>query len=280
LALLLAVVAAAPAIAGGGGGVGPGGGGGGGLVPKHLVVALYGSPQLGSTILGRKGVQGAQRKLKKQAAAYRKPSDRKVLRAFDLNAVIPSAKPGPTGLYRVKQSPAVIQRYLAAAREIHARLALDIAPGRSSFLTMVKKMRRWLLEPDVDISLDPEWNVGPHGVPGRTRGSVNAAQLNKVSSYLAHFLKVHGLPAKLLVVHQFSGRMIRHRANIRRPKHVDVTLNFDGIGHRRAKKRGYRGLSQPGLFNGFSLFYRLDHGLISPRGVVGLNPSPDFVLYQ
>jgi hypothetical protein len=34
------------------------------------------------------------------------------------------------------------------------------------------------------------------------------------------------------------------------------------------------------LFNGFSLFYRLDSGLMSPSQVLGLEPSPDYVLYQ
>ncbi len=48
----------------------------------------------------------------------------------------------------------------------------------------------------------------------------------------------------------------------------------------RAKRSGYRSLSAPQLFNGFCLFYRLDRGLMSPPSVLGLDPRPDYVLYQ
>ena len=39
---------------------------------------------------------------------------------------------------------------------------------------------------------------------------------------------------------------------------MDVTLNYDGIGSPSAKRTGYRRLSTERLFDGFSLFYKLD----------------------
>lgn len=59
-----------------------------------------------------------------------------------------------------------------------------------------------------------------------------------------------------------------------------MTLNFDGIGSRPAKEAGYDRLTREDQFAGFSLFYRLDKGLMTPNQVVGLEPSPDYVLYQ
>src|SRR4029078_11559040 len=91
-----------------------GGGTGGGLFPDKRVVALYGAPQLGATILGRKSVRGAKKKLRKQAKAY-KGRGRKVIVGFDLIAVIASSDPGSDGKYRTRQSGRVIKKYLHAS---------------------------------------------------------------------------------------------------------------------------------------------------------------------
>jgi hypothetical protein len=261
------------------GGGGTGGGGGGSLFPDKRVVALYGAPQLGSTILGRKSVRGAKKKLRRQAKAY-KGKGRPVIGGFDLVSVIASSDPGSDGKYRTRQPGSVIKKYLHAARDVDARLLLDIQPGRSHFITEVKAMRKWLGKRNVDVALDPEWNVGRHGVPGRDRGSVSAKQLNAVSSYLNRLVRRRGLPPKLMVVHQFRQGSIHHRDAIKRRDEVDVTLNYDGIGSRQAKTDGYESLSRPKLFNGFSLFYSLDKDLMRPGQVIRLDPTPDYVLYQ
>jgi hypothetical protein len=252
---------------------------GGRLFPRKRVVALYGAPQLNATILGRKSIRGAKRKLRRQAAAYDR-FKRKVVRGFDLVAVIATSDRGPDGKFRTRQRDGVIKRYLDAAHALDARLLLDIQPGRSHFLTEVRALRRWVKKRRVDVALDPEWNVGPDGRPGRDAGSVGARHLNRVSRYIARLVHRRHLPPKLMVVHQFRSGSIRNRSAIEQRHDVQVTLNFDGIGGRQAKASGYARLSRPGLFNGFSLFYTLDDGLMSPREVVGLRPHPDYVLYQ
>jgi hypothetical protein len=262
-----------------GDGGGTGGPGFGTLFPDKRVVAFYGAPQLSATILGRKSVRGAKRKLRKQAKAY-KGRGRPVIPGFDLVAVIASSDPGSDGKYRTRQPGRVIKKYLAAARDVDGRLLLDIQPGRSHFIDEVKAMRKWLRKRNVDVALDPEWNVGRHGVPGRDRGSVSAKQLNAVSSYLNRLVRRRGLPPKLMVVHQFRQGSIHHRDAIKRRDEVDVTLNYDGIGSRQAKTDGYESLSRPKLFNGFSLFYSLDKDLMRPGQVIRLDPTPDYVLYQ
>ncbi len=251
------------------------------IFPKHRMVALYGAPQMRATILGRLSPFEAWGKIRGVSSHYRRlPGARPVVRGFELVVTIATADRGRDGRYRFRQSQATIARYLRAARQANARLILDIQPGRSSFATEVRALRRWLREPDVDVALDPEWNLGYRGVPGRTEGSVDASTVNAVSDQLASIVREYKLPQKLLVIHQFRHESIRRASEIRRRPAVAPTLSFDGIGSARAKKAGYRALSSPGLFHGFCLFYRRDEGLMSPSSVVDLRPRPDFVLYQ
>ena len=83
-----------------------------------------------------------------------------------------------------------------------------------------------------------------------------------------------------MVIHQFQSGGIRKRKRLVAREDVEVTINYDGIGSRSAKKAGYARFSTRRLFNGFSLFYRLDRKLMRPRGVMRLEPEPDFLLYQ
>jgi hypothetical protein len=263
---------------GGTGGTGQGEDRDGSLFPERRIVAFYGAPQMGATIVGRKSVQKAKRRLREQAQPYE--GEGSVLPSFDLVAVIATAGKGPGGKYRDRQSAGVIEEYYEAARALGGRLILDIQPGRSTFIREVRALEEWVARPDVDVALDPEWNVGRKGVPGRTVGSVGAKTLNRVSGYMDHLCKQENLPQKALVIHQFRQGSVRQRKRVEQRDKVDVTLNFDGIGSRAAKVHGYERLTREELFTGFSLFYRLDSGLMSPSQVLGLEPPPDFVLYQ
>jgi hypothetical protein len=252
----------------------------GSLFPENRIVAFYGAPQLPATIVGRKTPSAAASKLVSQAAPYAGTNRRPVIEAFDLIAVIATASRGPDRKYRFRQDPFVISTYLEQARAIGGRLILDIQPGRANVVAEVRALEPWLIQPDVDLSIDPEWNVGRKGVPGRTQGSIRARKLNRVSGKLQEIIDENLLPPKALVVHQFRKRSVRKRRRVVQRSDVDVTLNFDGIGKPPAKKAGYAQLSRPKLFDGFSLFYRLDRKLMTPRAVLRLDPEPDFVLYQ
>jgi hypothetical protein len=248
--------------------------------PENRMVAFYGAPQLPATIVGRKAPSAAASKLVSQAAQYGGTARRPVIPAFDLVAVIATSSRGPDRKYRFRQDQPVISTYLEQARAIGARLMLDIQPGRANVVAEVRALEPWLVQPDVDLSIDPEWNVGRKGIPGRTQGSIRAKKVNRVSAELQEMVDANALPPKALAVHQFRKRSVRKRRRIVQRPDVDVTLNFDGIGTPPAKKAGYRQLARPKLFNGFSLFYRLDRRLMKPRAVLRLDPEPDFVLYQ
>jgi hypothetical protein len=247
---------------------------------QQRLIALYGAPQMGQTILGSRSPAGAGRKLASQSKPYVALGERPVIGAFDLVSVFATAGGGPDGLYRTRQDDEVIGIYLDRARAVGARLILDIQPGRARLADEIRALREWLVEPDVDLAIDPEWIVGRRGIPGQTVGKISARQVRGVQRRLARIVADNDLPPKLLVVHQFRRGSIRGRGRIRPRQGVETVLNFDGIGTPAAKRAGYAALSAPRLFDGFSLFYRRDTPLLKPAGVLALDPEPDFLLYQ
>jgi hypothetical protein len=252
------------------------------LFPEHRIVAFYGAPQdqaLGALGIGSPSAAG--RRLERQARFYERKT-RPVLPAMELLATIANAHPGDDGLYVTRQSPATIDRYLEAARRIKALLILDIQPGRSGFVSEVRRLDRWLRQPDVGLALDPEWRVGPGQVPGQVIGSVDASVINEVSDELATIVRTWDLPQKLLLVHQFTEDMIRSRGQLVERPGVALTINVDGFGDPPNKLAKYAEFTAepPRLNDGLKLFYHEDTNLMSPRAVLALHPPPDVVVYE
>jgi hypothetical protein len=256
-------------------------GGGRRIFPDHRVVAFYGAPQ--APELGELGIgspDSAARRLRRQARPYERKT-RRVLPALELIAVIANADPGPEGLYRSRQGTSVIRRYLRAARRHKALLVLDIQPGHADFTTEVRRLDRWLREPDVGIALDPEWHT-PGARPGSVIGSVAAEQVNAVARHVAAIVRRGDLPQKLFVVHQFTPDMVRDKQRVVQPRELAVTMNVDGFGTRSAKLSKYRLFTNDGkkFHDGLKLFYHEDTGLMNPRSVLALRPPPDLIVYE
>lgn len=256
--------------------------GGRSLLPEYRLVGFYGAPQ--DPALGALGVGAppeAAARLQKQIRPYRR--GRKVMPVFELLATIAAAAPGEDALYRTRQSHSVIRRYLEEARRSRALLLLDIQPGRAAFLDELKRLRRYLVEPDVGLALDPEWRVGPDQVPGNVIGTVSSAEVNEVGAKLASIVEKNDLPEKLFVIHQFTRDMILQRGRIEARDELATVINIDGFGDAPNKIAKYKELSPPkrsGLASGFKLFYSEDVGLMTPDQVLGLNPTPDLIVYE
>ena len=251
------------------------------IFPHFRVVAFYGAPQ--DKELGELGIgtpASAGRRLIKQALPYQRKS-RPVLPAMELLATVANRDPGTDGLYRTRQSDAVIRRYLKAARRIKALLVLDIQPGHADFMSESKHLEKWLREPDVGLALDPEWHT-PGVVPGTQIGSTNANDVNQVSRWLAGIVRAGNLPQKLFIVHQFTPNMVADKQAVERPRELAVTMNVDGFGNRANKVSKYHLFTHDGVrFNdGFKLFYKEDLGLMKPRSVLALSPPPDLIVYE
>ena len=252
------------------------------IFPDFRVVAFAGAPQhrnLG--ILGIGSPDLAAARLRRQARPYR-AGGRPILPAFELLGTIALAGRGADGKYRSRQPARIIDRYLRAARRARAILVLDVQPGRSDFMTEARRLERWLRLPDVSLALDPEWNMGRRGVPGRSIGHVSAGMVNRVSAYLDRIVRRGRLPQKLLVVHKFTDSMIRPQRRVRQRSRVAVTINVDGVGGRAIKLAKYRQFTRrrDPLWDGFKLFYEEDTGLITPRQVLALRPPPRLVVYE
>jgi len=252
------------------------------IFPKHRVVGFYGAPQAEELgILGIGDPDAVGPKLEKQARDYR-ARGRPILPAFELLATIASGAPGADGKYRNRQTDKVMSRYLKAARKAKALLVLDIQPGQADFVSETKKLAKYLKEPDVSLALDPEWRMDPGEIPGQTIGSVDAAEVNRVSDYLSDIVKKNDLPQKLLLIHQFTDDMIVGRDQLEKRPGVALTLNVDGFGDIAGKVSKYTEFTEePDRFHyGFKLFYKEDTNLMTPKQVLQLKPQPDLVMYE
>ena len=255
--------------------------GGRSILPEHRVVAFYGAPQ--SRELGALGIgtpRGAARRLERQAREYRR-KDRAELPALELITVIANAHAGDDGMYRSRQSDAVIRRYLRAARQTKALLLLDIQPGRSDFFTETTRLKKWLKEPDVGLALDPEWRVGEGEVPGQVIGHVSPREVNATSAWLAQLVADEDLPEKLFVIHQFTDDMVDH-TRLKQREGLAMVLNVDGFGGREVKRAKYRNFAReaPEFHHGFKLFYEEDTDLMTARQVLRMRPRPELVVYE
>jgi hypothetical protein len=121
----------------------------------------------------------------------------------------------------------------------------------------------------------------PDQTPGRSIGSITAETVNEISDILQRFVIEHGLPQKVLIVHQFQIAMVRDRALIEDPPGIAVMFHVDGQGPVGAKYETYDVLSvSPPFFNGFKVFFDEDSRVMTPTEVVELDPSPVYVSYQ
>jgi hypothetical protein len=255
--------------------------GGRSILPEFRVVAYYGAPQ--SRELGALGIgspDGAARRLARQAKPYERDT-RPVLPALELITVIANADPGEDGMYRARQTDAVIRRYLRAARRAKALLLLDIQPGRSDFFTETTRLEKWLKEPDVSLALDPEWRVREGEVPGQIIGHVDAREVNATSAWLSQLVARYKLPEKLFVVHQFTDDMVDETA-LKDREGLALVLNVDGFGNQAVKKAKYKDFTAqaPDAYHGFKLFYEEDTDLMRPAQVLRMRPRPVLVVYE
>lgn len=252
------------------------------IIGHYRVVAYYGvagSPSLG--VLGAGSPEHAARSVIARAkgfAGYGLP----VQPAMELITTVAQGSPGPDGEYSRQIPMAQIERYLAVAHRFKMLLVLDLQPGRATFLSQAKRLRRVLLDPSVGLGLDPEWKV-THGAPGGGRiGSTSATGVNDVTDWLSRLVRAHHLPDKLEIVHEFTTTMLPNRAAVHLRPGVEVTFHADGFGTRAVKRHVFGQLDFPGhpFGTGFKLFLTQDTHTMHPAQVMTLRPRPDVITYQ
>jgi hypothetical protein len=254
--------------------------GGTAIFPAYRVVAYYGTagnPTLG--VLGEGSPGAMLPKLRKAARGF--AGGRKIQVAYELIASVAQAGPGKDGDYSQMIDMAKIQRYVDQARRNKVLVILDLQPGRGNFLPQARQLERFLIQPHVGIALDPEWRLPPGKVPGKTIGTVRAAEVNSVSAYVSGLVTQHRLPQKLFVLHQFRASMLPDVQQVRQRPGLAMVQHVDGFGTRSEKDATWNRLRRPHQFHmGYKLFYDEDIKRYGPTDMLRFKPVPELVSYQ
>jgi hypothetical protein len=254
------------------------------LLPNYRIVSYYGHPNDESMgILGQFSKQDLLEQLLDEARAYeRADPSRPVMPAFEIVYSVAQSDPGPDGTYLLQTDDATMQEYISFTQDNDILLFIDIQFGKSTIQDEMAHVEKYLKEPNVHLALDPEFAWGPDHTPGVDFGSIDATDITYAQQELARIVTQNNLPPKVLVVHRFTDGMVRNITRVKPVDNVQFVLDFDGFGDPGSKTQGYnlyvRDSQVP--FGGIKLFYDQDKPLMKPEEVVGLEPAPDFVMYQ
>ncbi|HKZ16853.1 MAG TPA: hypothetical protein VJ161_05230 [Geobacteraceae bacterium] len=261
----------------------------GSILPQKRIVAYYGNPlskRMGA--LGEYKKDDMLRRLKQEAAKWEKADPmRPVQPALHLIAVVAQGEPGKAGKYRMIMPDTVVNQVYGWAKEANALLFIDIQTGHDDIRTILPRFEWLLKNPDVHLGIDPEFNlIKSRKLPGTKIGTYDAADVNYVTGYLRDLVRKYNLPPKVLTVHRFTRNGVTNYKNIALRPEVQIVMHMDGWGAPWLKRDSYKDyvVAEPVQFTGFKLFYHNDtkkgDPLLTPAGVLKLNPKPLYVQYQ
>jgi hypothetical protein len=221
--------------------------------------------------------------LKEQAAVYSAVDpDRPAIPTIELIASVAQGSPGRDGLYLIRTPTEVIEGYAKVAEENGCLLLLDVQVGLSTIANEVEAIRPFLERPHVHLAIDPEYDMVPGQIPGQESGSSTGEEIMGAAWTLSKLVEEKGLPAKVLVVHQFERGMVTNKELLEPTPNVEVVLHADGFGTPEGKISKYDTLvrDEAPQYGGFKLFYQQDFPLLAPEEVLQLVPAPAVVSYQ
>jgi hypothetical protein len=260
-------------------------GGGTELFPDKRFIALYGHPtypELGA--LGEQGPQESVERVKDLAEYYEAHTDAEIIPTFEIIVTMASSAPGADGNYSAVVDFDDLDPYIEAAEEHDVYVVLDLQPGHNDFLTQAKLFEDYLKEPNVGLALDPEWRLAPGQVHMQQIGSVDAAEINETTEWLAELTAEHELPQKMVVLHQFRLSMIQNRQDVKTDHpEIAMVLHADGHGTANQKFDTWEALQQDlpeDMYMAWKNFYRQDDPMFSPKQTFEVEPKPWFVSYQ
>jgi len=158
----------------------------------------------------------------------------------------------------------------------------------SNVQTEVPLLEKYLAMPNVELCLDPEFDLNKDGArPDSEIGTMNASEINFAANYLANLVKQNNLPPKILVIHRFTQDMVTNYEDITPLPQVQIVMDMDGWGAPAKKINTYDDFisAEPVEFTGFKLFYKNDllppsTAMLTPAQVLKLSPRPSFIQYQ
>jgi hypothetical protein len=255
------------------------------ILLNNDILAFYGHPlSKNMGILGRYSVEALDGHLSALAAEYAEANGgRGVRKAFYLiyGTVWPE---GEIGILKED----VLLRYIEYALKHDILVFIDHQIGRYDPVDSLKRMLPYLKYPNVHLALDPEWRTTK---PMVEIGTVGAGEINQAQKAMEDYLVENRIPGeRMLVIHQFNGRMIRNREKVDSGfQRVRLVHCADGFGSPQLKRDSYAHNAQAANMpvKGFKLFYDFgipgagcDQPLLTPKEVYALNPRPYIIIYQ
>lgn len=264
----------------------------GAVFPFNRVVAYYGN--LYSNRMGALGKWPKKDMIPRLMAEVKKWNDAdtaiKAIPALHYICVTAQGAAGKDGKWRYRMPLHQIDTVLNWAKEINALVFVDVQLGLSTLQSEIPQLEKYLSMPNVHLGIDPEFAMNAKGGkrPGSVIGTMDAADINYVTNYLADLVKKNNIPPKILVVHRFTQGMVTNYKNIKLQPEVQIVMDMDGWGGPAKKRDSYKGwiTNQPVQFAGFKLFYVNDveksgqKEMMSQAEVLKLKPAPIYIQYQ
>lgn len=211
----------------------------GALLPFYRVVAYYGNfycRQMG--ILGELPEAQLLQHLKQQCAAWQKADPLTPVKpAIHYIAVTAQSTPCDGKKYRLRMPAKEIEKAIALAQKINGLVFLDVQVGQSTLQEELPLLEKYLILPQVHLSIDPEFSMKAGQRPGTAIGTFDASDVNYAAGLLAQWVKKHNLPPKILVIHRFTERMLTNYQQIVKRPEVQLVINMDGFGAPELKKK-------------------------------------------
>ena len=263
----------------------------GALLPGNRIIAYYGNPhskRMG--VIGEYPEAQMLSMLDKTVASWKEADPgTPIVPAIHLVAVVAKGDPGPDGMWRRRETAAMIERTYRWAQSKKGILFVDIQAGHSTLQKELPPLLPYLSRPDVHLGLDPEFHMhhDKEGVrPSAKIGTMKAADINYVIQTLDKLVTEKKIPPKVLVVHRFTRLMVPDAKDIKPTKNVQVVMHMDGWGPPWLKFDSYHHyiVREPVQYTGFKLFYHNDtkkgHPLLTPKELVQLRPRLSYIQYQ
>ncbi len=261
----------------------------GAILPHKRIVAFYGNPlscRMG--ILGKSSKEDMLNQLQREVAHWEAADPSlQVQPALHLIAVTAQSTSGKAGKYRMVMPDEIVKQVYGWAKEANALLFIDIQTGHDDIRELLPRFEWILKNPDVHLGIDPEFNlVKTRAVPGTEIGTLDAEEVNYVTSYLRELVQKHKLPPKVLTVHRFTRDGVTNFNKIALSPEIQIVMHMDGWGSPWMKRYSYKNciVAEPVQYAGFKLFFHNDtkkgDRLMTPEAVLRLNPRPLYVQYQ
>jgi hypothetical protein len=261
----------------------------GSILPFNRIVVYYGnlhSKKMGA--LGEYAPAEMWSRLNAEVKKWEKadPST-PVVAGVHYIAAVASGTPGKDGMYINRMPDKQIDSVIKIAKMHNGIVFLDIQVALSNIRAELPRLEKYLMMPNVNLGIDPEFSMKGGARPGTRIGTYDADDINYCSQYLVNLIKKYNLPPKVFTVHRFTKKMVTNYQNIKLHPEVQMVMHMDGWGEPELKMGTYRYFIQnePVQFTGFKLFYKNDikkapNRMMTPEDLMKLKPVPVYIQYQ